>query len=395
MLRLWKFISLFQSLFQEGQVDAEEIERKGLLAVKIAQMYAVRSDLLGVEKCRSLQTLFETTSPIPFKEVEEVLQSSAPEKFWEEVEDISQTPLAAASLGQVHLARHKDGSKVAVKVIKPQAQQDFQKDLRAVRFLATVAVTFYPKLKRLADPIGTLATVERLTMTELDLRNESKGAARLYEILKEGSRKLEHLEKLHFPSYYDDLSSEQVLVSEFLPYKSVSKGLEDGDFQYEHLLNLFRTQGYFLFLHGTFHGDLHPGNVFFRGEELWFLDNANVEEADPSFTQGLLHFLGKLGERDFSGAAEVMVSLSLSPPKDPETYARDFSALYDGFQSGRSSLTTQMMETVKLCVHAGMEFPEGAFPVIKSLMYLDGIALKCAPEANLLEDVLAYTSDLS
>ena len=241
--------------------------------------------------------------------------------------------------------------------------------------------------------MGTIETIARLTRTELDLRNEAEGTQRL-KALRDQAHHLAHLQRLAFPKVYEDLSSSQVLVSERVTEQSVSEGLKNGAFQYEQLLNLFRTQGYFLFLRGEFHGDLHPGNIFYQGDQLWFIDNANIEVADAGFTQGLLLFLGELGKQDYISAATVMQSLALTPPRNEAHYRESFAKLYSGFESGKSSLTYQMMETVKLCVHSGMEFPEGAFPVIKSLMYLDGMALRCAPGANLLEDVLKYTGDL-
>ncbi len=398
MSRILKFIILFRLLFRAGPVDVLRIERMGLLAVKIAQMYAVRSDLLGVEKCRQLQGLYEQSTPIEWAVVEHVLSESAPEAFQARVIAVERAPLAVASLGQVHGATLSDGTEVVVKVIKPRSEQELERDLRAVRLLATVALTCYPKLRRLADPLGTIDTIARLTRTELDLRNEAQGTATLQGLRDTGvdaqGGMLPHLQQLQFPHIYEELSSQRVLVTQRLRSLSVRQGLDESAFTYTQLLNLFRVQGYFLFLRGQFHGDLHPGNVFYEGEQLWFIDNANVEQAEVGFTRGLLRFLAALGESDYLAAAAVMQEISLRPPRDATAFQRDLCALYADFQSGRTSLTTQMMETVKLCVHAGMEFPAGAFPVIKSLMYLDGMVLKCAPEARLLEDVLAFTSDL-
>ena len=394
MWRVLKFILLFRILFGRAEIQIEKIEQMGLLAVKIAQMYAVRSDILGVEKCMKLQALFEQVTPISWEVVQGVLRAEAPDSFWEEVVNIDHDHLATASLGQVHLAELRSGEKVVVKVVKPEATLDFESDLKAVRMIIRAAVTFYPKLKRLADPMGTIETIARLTRKELDLLNESIGAERMRELRKRGQN-LPHLQRLHFPKYYNSISSKQVLVSEWIGAESVRSGLDQNSFGYDNLLSLFRIHGFYMFLHGEFHGDLHPGNVFFEGDKFWFIDNANVEVVPSDFTQGLLRFLAQLGARDFSGAARVMQEISKNPPKDQDKYYREFAELYSGFQSGVTSLTTQMMQTVKLCVHAGMEFPEGAFPVIKSLMYLDGMALKCNPEAKLLEDVLHYMDDLT
>ena len=387
MFSCLKFISLFRMLFGvEENLCLVKIEQMGLLAVKIAQMYAVRSDLLGVEKCKKLQGLYEKSSPILWSEAEALLKDLAPSGLWRAVAELDPEPLSVASLGQVHRAVLMTGEEVVVKFIKPKARESFESDLRILKGLARGMVFFYPKLKRLADPVGTIDTIARLTRTEFNLLNEDKGSQTLAKL-----RGADYLEVLHFPKIYRELSNQNVLVSEYIPHLSVMRGCEDGSYQYEQLLQLFRVQGYFLFLKGQFHGDLHPGNIFFCKNELWFLDNANIEKVDVSFTKGLLNFLSKLGEGEYLRAAQEMELLSLRPPKDSKQYYMKFQTLYAGFRSGKSSLTTQMMETVKLCVHSGMEFPVGAFSVIKSLMYLDGIALRCAPDADLLKEVLKFS----
>ena len=106
---MFKFILLFRLIFGKREIDVTRIEKMGLLAVKIAQMYAVRSDLLGLEKCRHLQALYEATTPIAWGEFKATLNQSAPKAFWEEVAEINERPLAAASLGQVHRAKLQDG----------------------------------------------------------------------------------------------------------------------------------------------------------------------------------------------------------------------------------------------------------------------------------------------
>ncbi len=395
-MRSLQYVRLFGSLFSsKGPIRTADIEKMGLLAVKIAQMYAIRSDLLGVEKCKKLQKLYEDVTPLSWSDFEALLTKKASASFWEEIEGIDEAPLASASLGQVHVGRLKNGREVVIKVVRLATAEDFKKDLEAVRWLAKCALFFYPKLERLADPLGTLDTIERLTITEIDLRNEFSGTQQLRAIREQGlSEGLEHLQRLDFPEIYQELSNESVLVVERLQESSVRKQMEEESFQYDDVLMLFRIHGYFLFLQGRFHGDLHPGNVHGNANAFRMIDNANVEEVDPEFTRGLLEFLRFLGRSKFREAAQKLVSLSLEPPEDTEVFEQAFINLYADFEGktvGEVSLTNQMMRTVKLAVLSGMEFPAGAFPVIKSLMYLDGIALSCAPGSNLLEDVAEFT----
>ncbi|MGL5723982.1 hypothetical protein, partial [Cetobacterium sp.] len=80
--------------------------------------------------------------------------------------------------------------------------------------------------------------------------------------------------------------------------------------------------------------------------------------------------------------------------KDFEKFSEKFKALYSDFKDSnvsQVSLTKRMMETIKLSINSGMEFEEGMFHVIKSLMYLDGMVLKCNPEVNLMDDIREFT----
>jgi len=377
------------------RVDLDEIQKCGLLAVKIAQMYAVRADFLSVETCQKLQGLYEQTTPLPWNEYFEIYQSNASDRALNELVEFERECLAAASLGQVHRATLRDGSRVVVKVVKAAPFEELEQDLKAVRVLVECALFFYPRLERLADPRGTLTAIERLTLQEMDLRNEISGTQRLKSLRDEGAIDRPELSKLTFPHIYEEFTNTQVLVVEEIEEKSVRARLDDGEFYYKDVLTLFQIQGYFVFMRGEFHGDLHPGNVYGGASGFRMIDNANIETVDLGFSSGLLHFLNCLGHGKFSEAALVIEELAVEPLADNGVFVKAFETLYKGFDGkpiGEQSLTHQMMKTVRLAVESGLEFPEGVFPVIKTLMYLDGIALKCAPDRVLLNDVMKFSN---
>lgn len=398
-MRWWRFVKLFRMIFGPVEkLDTGEIEAMGLLAVKIAQMYAIRADLLGPEKSKLLGRLYEQATPMAAGEFLATVKREAPAALIEALEKVEEEPLAVASLGQVHRGRLKDGSEVVLKVLRANHAEQFSKDVRILRVMAGISCFFYPPLKRLADPVGTLETIRRTTEREMDLTAEGEGTAELMRLRDEGLARLPHLRQLHFPKVYDEFTTPRLLVSEFVKAPTVRRLLSEGRLSYESLLLLFRIHGYFLFFRGEFHGDFHPGNVCLEGDQVWFIDNANVERVPVAFCRGLLDFMVCLGKRDNDGAARAIESLGLEPLPDPEPFRRAFANLYDGFGGkpvGEQSLTTQMMRTVRMAVERGLEFPEGAFPVIKSLMYLDGMALSAAPDRVLLEDVAAFAGDFS
>ncbi|MEM8953759.1 MAG: AarF/ABC1/UbiB kinase family protein [Verrucomicrobiota bacterium] len=400
MSRTLRYLRLFKMLLNDRvEVDLDTIQSWGLLAVKISQMYAVRTDLLPSEKCQSLSRLFENATPISTERFETLVRKLAPPSLLDHLLSIHSQPLATASLGQVHRAVLDSRAEVVVKILRDDHQAEFEKDLKAVRQLAQSALFFYPKLERVADPIGVLEAVERTTLNEIILTREISGTETLKKLRDQHIKDLPHLEQLHFPAFYPDFSNEHVLVSDFIPAPTVRKLLEGNRFPYEALLTLFRIQGYFLFYHGKFHGDLHPGNIHYdpHSKSFWLLDNANVESVPPEFARGLLYMLGALGDSDFQRAADTLMAISSTPPKSQSAFVSAFLKLYGDFSHrpvAEISLTRQMAKTIRLAVDHGLTFPKGAFPVVKSLMYLDGMALKCNPDARLLQDVLAFQSDI-
>ncbi|MEM7144093.1 MAG: AarF/UbiB family protein [Verrucomicrobiota bacterium] len=400
MARSLQFLRLFRMLLDDRvTADLQVIQNMGLLAVKIAQMYAVRTDLLPPEKCQALSQLFDNATPIPFEKFDSAVNRDAPEPLAQHLDNIQPKPLATASLGQVHRATLDDGTQVVIKILREDHRPEFEKDLRTVRRLAKSALFFYPKLERVADPIGVLDAVERTTLTEMTLTREISGTQVLKDLRDQHIEDLPHLKQLHFPVFHPDLSNDRVLVSTFIPAPTVRRLLAAQQFPYEALLTLFRIHGYYLFYHGKFHGDLHPGNIHYDPESktFWLLDNANVESVPPTFARGLLEMLAALGTADFPRAADTLLALSTTTPRNPTTFKEAFLNLYQNFSNrpvAEISLTRQMAKTIRLAVDHGLTFPKGAFPVVKSLMYLDGMALQCNPDARLLQDVLSFQSDI-
>ena len=123
----------------------------------------------------------------------------------EAFEEIDEIPLAAASVGQVHRGRLKNGEDVVVKIIKAQNGKNFRRDVNRMRRWLRIFLLFMPKLRKVGNPVALLNHVADYTTRELDLRNEIKGAKELDEIKTMISRDFS-MELLKFPKYYPELS---------------------------------------------------------------------------------------------------------------------------------------------------------------------------------------------
>ncbi len=361
----------------------------GLLAVKIGQVHALRIDFLNEETCIELSRLYRANIPI---RSEAVLKDIDRTRFsW-----IDEAPLASASVGQVYRARLITGEEVVIKVIKADFKKTFQKDVTAVKRFFRFVIFFYPKLARVFDPVGILEHIEDYTLRELNLLNEIEG----HEILKaiyEKNKGIYDLSSLRFPKIYRKLSSENVMVSEFIPGKTFDEIL-DREMKYSELLLLFKIHGFFMFNIGTFHGDIHPGNLMLHNGKIYFVDTGAIGYVSKRLGTGLLNFFDALSVYDYDLCAQRLNEMAENGISGErfEKFRKKFNMLYSDFRGKNVkevSLTKKMMETIKLGVNSGMGFEKGMFSIIKSLMFLDGMVLRCNPDALLLEDMRQFVSE--
>lgn len=394
-----QFGRLIHSIYgRSGKLpDLDWIQSLGLLAVKLGQVHALRIDFLDREKCEHLAKLYRQNTALPSEGFLGLLRTSAGAGFLDRFADIERTALASASVGQVHRAHLKTGESVVIKAIKRNVRRQFSADVASLRRLFRLATWLYPKLRQVGDPVGILGDIEEYTLSELDLRHEVAGQQTLRSIYEQHRRTFD-LSRLTFARVHEPLCNENVMVSEFIAGQSFDELLEAGALNYEQLLELFHIHGFFMFCVGTFHGDLHPGNVLLAGDQLCFIDTGYIGHVGPKIRRGLFEFFAALSEYDYPACAAALNRMSERELTAGafETFQRKFVELYADFKDrtvAQVSLTRKMMQTIKLGVHSGMTFEKGIFAIIRSLMYLDGMVLRCKPDAVLLRDMRPFIGE--
>jgi ubiquinone biosynthesis protein len=392
-VRLLTFVRFLREITKEGPADLDWIQKQGLLAVKLTQIFALRPDMLGVEKCRQLQKMYRGASTIPNEDFSNILKEKAPQNFHNSIDSLDELPLAAASVGQVHRGRLKTGEEVVVKVVKADHKKRFQRDVKRLIRLMRVSIAFSPKLRKVGNPISLLRHVEDYTTRELDLRNEIKGGAELKSI-QERLHNSFPMTRLRFPKYYPELSNEYVLVSEFVRGKTLEESITEQDLDWKYLIGLFRIHGAYMFGVGTFHGDLHPGNcIIDENGDFVFIDNGAICESPKHVSLPLFRFFESLSKRDMDGAFEALLGLAGERPSENKVtrFKNKMSDIYSDFGDksvGEQSLTDLMMKTVRAAVEeAGADFGEEGFPIIRSLMYMDGLVLRTHPDVKLIVEM--------
>ncbi|MGL4946613.1 MAG: AarF/ABC1/UbiB kinase family protein, partial [Cetobacterium sp.] len=387
-----KLIKFIYKIHRNNPPSLEEIESMGLLAVKIAQYYALRADFIDEKTCVYLSKLYEYSYSAEGRNIEDVIGDD----LWilDGLKLYEKTPFSSASIGQVHVGylRGGEGKKVAIKIRKEDFKTSFFKDIQDAKRIANLLLFFYPKLKKVFNPLEVLNNIEEGTLRELDFKNEIEGA-KYFRTLKLENTKKFNLEDLYFSEFIDSLSSEKVAVSKFIEGESFNLLLKENRLKYSDLLRLFKYHTFFMFKLGVFHGDLHPGNIILgKNGEINLIDCSTIGRMKCKLRKGLFGFFYYLSRYDYDSAGFYLNKMSEKTLSEKEMgiFLIKFKELYRDFKDSsvsNVSLTKRMMETIKLAVNSGMEFEEGMFHVIKSLMYLDGMVLKCNPTVNLMEDI--------
>lgn len=398
-MRLFTFLRFMRQITRKKPADLDWIQNQGLIAVKLAQIFALRPDLLGEEKCQQLQQLYQHAASIPAESLTETLNSKAIDNFADHFEHIEQEPLAAASVGQVHRATLKSGEEVIIKFVKQANSKVFSKEVKRMRNWLKIIILFSPRLRKVGNPIALINHVADYTLRELDLRNEIKGAEELMKIQQDISKGFP-TPLLRFPKYYPELSNENVLVSEFIDGESLEEGIDKKSLPWDTLLDLFRIHGAYLFGIGTFHGDLHPGNcIIDKQGKFVFIDNAAVCHAPKNVSKSLFVFFEKLSQQKLDEAFIALLDMTNQHPSEKrmKKYMSKMHEIYQDFGKksvGEQSLTKIMMQTVRAAVElAGAEFGEEAFPIIRALMYLDGLVLRTHPDVYLIKSMGPYLEE--
>ena len=189
------------------------------------------------------------------------------------------------------------------------------------------------------------------------------------------------------------------MVTEFVEGETFDELLTKGALSCEDLLELFRIHGFFIFCIGTFHGDIHPGNIIRMPDGRFaFIDTGAISRVGATMRQGLFNFFDALSVYDYPACAHALNSMADKRIEGAayERFEKQFLALYNDFTDAnvsQVSLTRRMMETIKLGVNSGMVFERGMYPIIKSLMYLDGMVLRCNPQAVLVRDMRRFIDE--
>lgn len=239
------------------------LQALGPVFIKFGQMLSTRRDLLPPEIANELAMLQDRVKPFDSERATAIILKALNISSLDQVfSEFSESPLASASIAQVHAAKLKDcNTDVVVKVLRPDIRKTIKADTELMLTFAKVLQKWLPDGKRLR-PVEVVKEYEKTIVDELDLNREAANGMQL-------GRNFEGSEALYVPNIYSDYCTKNVLVMERIygiPISNIEALIEqDTNLRIlaERGVEVFFTQ---VFRDSFFHADMHPGNIFVSRE---------------------------------------------------------------------------------------------------------------------------------
>ncbi len=281
------------------------LEELGPTFIKLGQILSTRRDIFPVPIIKELEKLQDDVNPFPFEESKAIIEEQLEAPLDSLFDDFGEEPAASASIGQVHLALLKDGTKVAVKVRRPDIVRQVGVDLSIMKELGRLLEQQFDwaRYYRVRDIIDEFS---RSIKDELDYTLEAHHTEKVANQFKDN-------ENIVIPSIYWDYSTEAVLVQEFIKGEKLGtvEGLSDEKREAlaDSLVNCFFEQ---IFIHGFFHADPHPGNVFYLPEgKLALIDFGQVGRLTKTMRYQFSSLVIAMLKQDPEAIMETFMDMSL------------------------------------------------------------------------------------
>lgn len=359
------------------------LEALGPTFIKFGQVMSTRPDLIPAAMICELQKLQEGVPPFPSREailyVERELGMPVHEAFARfEVE-----PLAAGSLAQVHRAWHRDGTPLAIKIRRPNAIRDIERDLSLMHELAIIMERHVPE-SRMFDPTGLVCHFARSVRRELNFAREGR-------TMQEFSRLFQGDSTLYVPRVYEELTSDGVLTMEYVegfhiddPREMAAWPCQPGDIAVRGA-RIFMKMA---FEYGIFHGDPHPGNLRIRHDgAICLLDYGMVGMLDEATREQLIDLFVSISRKDVDALVDVVLILG-QPFRELDCQLlkvdmRDFISNYYGVELERLHVGHMLSDFIAILGQHGIRCPGSLTLLIRALITLEGIGRKLDPSFNL------------
>ncbi len=361
------------------------LEELGPTFIKLGQILSTRPDLIPLEYVQELSKLQDNVPPFSYEEVREIVKAETgkvPEDLFQHFE---KAPLAAGSIGQVHRALLRNGEEVVVKAQRPGIREIIEVDTEIMLHLAFLMESHLEEIE-VQQPTKVVEEFARTIEKEIDYLTEASHIDRFAGLFLSD-------ETIYVPKVFHELSTERILTMEYIDGIKASE--IDLLRQKSYDLQLLAERGALLilkqvFVHGFFHADPHPGNIFFLPNNIvCYLDFGMMGRVSNKDQENFTDLIMAVVERDERKAGDALLKITnFQKEPDRRELNRDLAEFMDRhlYQSLQhlevGKLLQQLLEIV---TRYGIQLKPEFFLLMKALSAVESVGLMLDPEFEIVK----------
>jgi ubiquinone biosynthesis protein len=382
----------------EGLTDYERLrmafEELGPTFIKMGQILSTRSDLIPDDLVREMTKLQDNVPAFPFSQVREIVEQELRAPLSVLFAHFDETPLAAASIGQVHRARLITGEEVIIKIQRPGIRKIIEVDLEILFHLATLMEKNIEEAE-IYRPTRVVDEFARSIEKEINYKIEAQHAERF-------ARQFAGNESIYIPRIFNETTTGRILTMEYVDGVKASDvdllektGLDrkiiaarGADVTFEQI-----------FKHGFFHADPHPGNIcILPGNVVCYLDFGMMGYIDKRSMETFADIIIGYARRDEAAIADAVLRIvEWDDPPDRRALESDIASFIDLYlykPLKDMHMGEILQELLELFARHRLRLPPDIFFMIKAMTEVEGLGLMLDPDFNMIEKVEPFIRDL-
>ena len=370
----------------------EILEDLGPTFVKIGQIMASRQDMFSERYCKELVKLRDNVAPLPFADVQRVIEEEYGCPMQEVFSSFERIPLGSASIAQVHKASLLDGREIVVKVQRPYIYEMMERDISLIRRAG--------KLLRLSEVLGSVIDINIVmdefwftAKQEMDFLNEARFAM-------EFARNHQSITYIGAPLIEQAYTTSRVLVMEYIDGIVIDdrKTLEEGGYDLREIASKL-AENYIKQIvdDGFFHADPHPGNLRIRDGKIIWIDFGMMGTLQRSDKDLMKKAVQAIGSNDTELMVDVILTLGVHDGRIDYTLFYDdmeiFMKKYIHMDLNEINLGDAIQEVFTIAHKHRISMPKGISMLARGLVTMESTMTLLDPKTNIIQIAAAHVSE--
>ena len=365
------------------------VEELGTTYIKFAQILSNRPDAIPVELVKEFEKLQSHVPPFPGEVARKIIEEEIGQKIGDVFLKFDEVPFASASIAQVHMAKLKDGTRVVLKVRRPDIIEKIEDDIVIMKYIAGKMEEH--RIMDKLDPKGIVRAFETAIHKEMDLTHEGYNLQRFAGNFADS-------ETVVVPKYYPEYTTRKLLTMEFIdgvhPYDNEGLARIHDD---PHVLAKNGMFALFqqVFEHGFFHADPHPGNLFaLPGNRVCFIDfgmMGTVLKTDIEFFADVVYGVTSKDSKTLIwGLKNMAVSQNFEGNKTFEYEVEDLINDYHALPPDKVNMSELFTRLLDFVNKYNIRMPADYFLLTKAIMTIEGVGHRLDPQLNIIDELTPH-----